>query len=112
MNRTDVAQTLLRIARELTRDAAGTVSDKDIAEIADLTDGNDHAGALLVLYEKVLKNRKATNALKAIITLQDYFGHTPDELYKLRFQEFYKPAMKAVEQKFDTATAERIHGAF
>jgi len=112
MNRTDVAQTLLKIARELTREAAGDVSDKDIDEIADLTDGNDHTGALLVLYEKVLKNRKAANALKAIIVLQDYFGHLPGEISKLRDKEFYEPAMKAVKSKFDADTAERIHGAF
>jgi len=91
---------------------AARVSDKDIDAMGRMTDRNDHTGALVYLYEHVLKDRKAANALRAMEALGDYFGHVPYELVQLRYREFYEPGMKLVRQMFDDVTAERIHMAF
>ena len=91
---------------------ATTVADKDIEELVELTDLNDHLGAILFLFEKILKNKRTAKAVEAALSLRDYFGSVPQELQKLVDKEFYQVGMKEVDKRFDKETAKKVYGAF
>lgn len=87
-------------------------TEKDVEVIEKMTDQNDHTGALVYLYEKVLRDKKAVQALHAIDVLHQYFGHMPRELSDLRHKEFYAKAMKRIQRELPEDMAKRIYMAF
>jgi len=104
----DIAE---RVAVSLVAEV-GTIDPKHLKAMSELTDRNAHTDALIYLYDKVLKNKRAVKALEAIKELANYFGSMPAELGKLRTEEFYKPAFVEVKRQFSESVADKINKCF
>lgn len=60
------------------------VLDKHIATLKAMEDRNDHNGYVVYYAQKLSKAPKIAGAMKHIVGLSNFFGHTPYELIKLR----------------------------
>lgn len=103
----DYSKELVKVAKELNK-----IDDKILKELANATDRNDHTGALIILYKKVLKDNEAIKALNAINVLHDYFGSMPTKLGDLRYNEFFKPAKAKLIKEFGEEEANRVWNSF
>lgn len=90
--------------------AAVKVTDEDIKRIAEMTDLNDHNSSIEEL-AKIVKDKAAVKAMKAIKTLHDFYGHMPIELIKLRAAMLNDLLAKA-KSALDPETYDKLHGAF
>lgn len=79
-------------------------------KIAELTDENDHNGAVMVLAQ-FLKEKKHIRIMKAIQELHSAYGHMPSELIDLRSFEL-KELIKLVAEKYGDDIAQKVKGAF
>jgi len=85
------------------------VMQKAIAEIAKMTDWNDHSGAVVAL-AKIVRDKKLQKAAEAIVTLHEFFGHMPSELIQVR-THLMNQGLKRAEKMYPDF-ADQIHSAF
>jgi len=114
MDKKRVAAELVRLAKGVSSDRKRTAVDveKHIKTIQRMTDSNRFSESLLYLFAKVLRDREAASAMRAVIALRDYFGSMPAGLRKVVYDKFYKKGIEQVRREFDEETAERIYMAF
>lgn len=112
----DPAFEALRSYRDSRSDSTSIEEGKDsigtdlLEKIAELTDENDHNGAVMVLAQ-FLKEKKHIRIMKAIQELHDAYGHMPSQLIDLRTFEL-KELIKLVAEKYGDEISQKVKGAF
>jgi hypothetical protein len=84
--------------------------EKVAKEIAELTDKNDHTYAARAL-AVFLKNKKAVKAYEGLDALNEYFGHSPQELIKLR-STITDSMLKDLKSKVSDEEYKKIYSSF
>lgn len=84
--------------------------ESEIEDMADMTDNNDHTGALIAL-ATLLKDKVSLKKLQDIKAEQDRAGHLPSTESEAR-SKIYKVLMASAKAKFDAETYKKIHSAF
>ena len=75
---------LEKVSKSLT--GATKVTEKQIKEIADMTQRNDHFGSVMFIYKNILKNKKGLQAVIGLEKAHEFlggFGKVPDVMYQL-----------------------------
>jgi len=102
---TDAAGITLNEAKDL-----GPAFDKAVAKIADMTDNNDHAAAL-VEGAKLIKNKSLEKVFTALEMIQDVEHQLSPDVGKVtrRYEQVLWATAKA---KLSPADYDKFHGAF
>lgn len=102
---------IAKTERWLDQSFLGEGSDIGIIDkIEQLTDENDHNGAVMVL-AKFLKSPQHIRIMKAIQELHDAYGHMPSQLIDLRGFEL-KELLKDFAKRYGEQLAKKVQGAF
>jgi len=92
------------------RKALREANEINVQELVDLTDGNDHSGAVLAL-AKMLKHTQYVKIASAIVQIHNAEGSMPDSISTYRSQ-ILKKLLAVVEQKYGNEVRNQVHGAF
>jgi hypothetical protein len=84
--------------------------DQVIKNIAQMTDDNDHTGAVLAL-ANLLKNEQWIKVLSCITEIQDELGHMPHKLGEFR-DEIRKELIEQAKVEFGEDVANKINSSF
>lgn len=86
-----------------------TVSDKDVVEVAKMTDRNDSLGAYHYIASKVLKDKTLTDVFEAMQTLQRVLKDTSG--FRGALQKMYERLKYVMKQKLDDESYQKLYGA-
>ncbi len=95
-------------------DESGFGSSQKAAAIAmrieKMTDRNDHTGSVLAL-ANAMGNKPMVKAIQAIVTIQDFYGHMPDGLSKVR-DDMRNQLLRYAKQSWSKENYDRLRMAF
>jgi hypothetical protein len=92
------------------RNPSSSITPNLIAEIADMTDRNDHTGSVLALAE-ALKAREQEKVLRAIMVIQNYMMEMPRDLSALR-HKILNGLLATAKREVGPVAYRHLHEAF
>jgi len=81
-----------------------------VKELTQMTKYNQHTEALVLIAKDVLKDRKLTKAMNAVMVLHEYFGSMPNGLHEVR-TAIYKRILATAKSKLSPEDYKAVHGA-
>lgn len=100
----------MKSTQEFLAEVASSKNAKKIDQIAQMTDYNNHNGAMIE-GAKLLGAKKLQKIFESIAAIQDAEGSMPPDLMKYR-QYKYKEMMKLAKKQMLAGDYSRFHGAF
>lgn len=86
-------------------------ASSQISKIADMTDNNDHGGAILAGLKLISAPKDMVNSLKDIMKAHEKAGSMSSSLLKDR-KNIYDSMMKIAKKKLSSKDFDNLHGAF
>ena len=97
------------------RERRELAAERDVTSLVSgverLTDNNDHTGAVIFLWDKVIQDQKGTKAAVAIQTLHDYFGSMGPELDKVR-AKLRDEGIARIKAKLGSGISDKFNAVF